>query len=91
MTKHWKQENLGIFSLPKLFWELEQEKKKSEGIPVVLVENLIEAPQMPIFAEGTEWLHIKCWVASNVSVNGHAIKALEEPLSMSKEGFHQSK
>lgn len=37
------------------------------------VQNLINAPQTPMFTEGNVRLRIKCWVASHVSVNGHAI------------------
>lgn len=44
------------------------------------VQHLIKTPQMPIFAKGNVWLRIKCWVASDDSVNGHAIKALRETL-----------
>lgn len=36
-------------------------------------QNLINAPQTPMFTEGNVRLRIKCWVASHVSVNGHAI------------------
>lgn len=71
-----------------VFLEREHEKKESEGIPVVFVQHLIKTPQIPIFAEGNVWLRIKCWVASDVSVNGHAIKALRRPLNVG-EGVPQ--
>ena len=64
------------------FLERKHQRKESEGIPVVFVQHLIKTPQMPIFSEGNVWLRIKCWVASDVSVNGHAIKALRELLKM---------
>ena len=68
------------------FLEREREEKESEGIPVVFVQHLIKTPQTPIFTEGNVWLRIKCWVASHVSVNGHAIKAMRESLKNGEWG-----